>query len=180
MPHYFDEFVKLKCAPDLLALELFPNGKEITESFGAYNAVRNYILPKTNIKLSQEDVDLVCVGDGCTPRTAAIFAFRSKWNCYSIDPALRMKDYSKIKRLTLYNKKVEEMEFSTNNPLIIVMVHSHATIKNTLAHVRSTKERHLVTIPCCIPHEIPNKTYLGYMDTGIMSEKNTVKIWMNI
>src|SRR5579872_7431860 len=40
---YLNEFTKLKCAPDLLAWGLFPNAKEITESLGAYNAIRKHI-----------------------------------------------------------------------------------------------------------------------------------------
>jgi hypothetical protein len=175
---YFDELVKLKCGPDLLALQVFPNAKEITESFGAFNAVRNYVCCD-KIKLSDPNIDLFVVGDGVSPRTAATFAFRSGWNCYSIDPIMRIKEYP-VKRLTLYAKKIEELNFETDNIAIIVMVHSHAKLKDTLLHIKSKQERHLVTIPCCVPHEMANKPYLGYMDSRILSEKNTVKIWRNI
>ena len=34
------------------------------------------------------DTLVVCVGDGRTPRTAALVAMRSRWDCVSIDPAL--------------------------------------------------------------------------------------------
>lgn len=36
MSRYLDEFVRFSRSPELLSLKLFPNAKEITESFGAY------------------------------------------------------------------------------------------------------------------------------------------------
>lgn len=42
MSRYLDEFVRCRCAPDLLARKLFPNAKEVTESFAAYAAVRKH------------------------------------------------------------------------------------------------------------------------------------------
>jgi hypothetical protein len=43
-----------------------------------------------------------------------------------------------------------------------------------------TKRLDIVAIPCCIPQEINNKPYLGYKDTNIWSDKNTVKIWFDV
>ena len=34
--HYLNYFIKLKCAPDLLAAKLFPNVKEISETLTAF------------------------------------------------------------------------------------------------------------------------------------------------
>lgn len=36
MSRYLDEFVRFSRSPETLTLKLFPNAKEITESFGAY------------------------------------------------------------------------------------------------------------------------------------------------
>ncbi|MBU4001349.1 MAG: hypothetical protein KKB94_03425, partial [Proteobacteria bacterium] len=54
---------------------------------------------------------VVAIADGTSPRAAALFAMRSKWNCYSIDPRLKSKgSWSSIKRLKLIPKKVEDTE----------------------------------------------------------------------
>jgi hypothetical protein len=175
---YFDELVKLQCGPELLSLKLFPNAKEITESFGAFGAVRNYVCSES-LKLEDPSIELFAVGDGVTPRTAATFAFRSNWTCHSIDPEMRMKEYP-VRRLSIYRNKIEELNFLADGIAVIALVHSHAKIKDVLNHIHSKKERHLITIPCCVPHEIANTPYIGYMDTRILSEKNTVKIWKDI
>ncbi len=179
MKKYINEFFRLNCAPQLLMYKLFPNVKEITESLGAFNAVRNVVMNKTNIKFDDPLITIVCVGDGFVPRTAATFAMRSKWYCYSVDPNLRMKEYP-IKRLVQVNKKIEDIDLNFSNSIVIIVaVHSHAKVEDMLNHIIG-KERHFVTIPCCVPHEINNKEYIGYFDENIWSEKNTVKIWMNI
>lgn len=36
---YINEFIRLRGAPDLLALGVFPNAKEITETMAAWSAV---------------------------------------------------------------------------------------------------------------------------------------------
>lgn len=178
---YMNEFIKLnKSGSDMLQLGLFPDAKEITESCGAYNAVMT--------KLKQYDpmdpaVTLVSVGDGTTPRTAALFAFRTKWNCVSIDPLLKnCAGYEeKIQRLTCYNSKVEDIHPSRLefDKVVIVAVHSHANLQNILQHVRG-KVRSLVAIPCCVPYVHESIKPIEYSDSGIWSPKNTVKVWRTI
>ncbi|EEY62651.1 uncharacterized protein PITG_14429 [Phytophthora infestans T30-4] len=90
---YLNEFVgKLHCAPALLQHGLFPDAKEVTESMALFNAVRRYIEPKSeeeSLKINGKHDGIVVVGDGNTPRTAAMFAFRMRgWKCYSVDPAM--------------------------------------------------------------------------------------------
>jgi hypothetical protein len=179
---YINEFIRLKCASDLLERELFPNAKEITESMAAFNAVRTML----NLSPMDESVSLVAVGDGVTPRTAAMFAFRTKWNCYSIDPALdtgrkwfSLPSY----RLTVVADKVEnlirpggEKFWIFDGVVVIVAVHSHAPLPVVLEHIKGSP-RHVVAIPCCVPQEIPHRIYSGYIDNGIWSPKNTVKVW---
>jgi hypothetical protein len=187
MPNqYINEFLRLKCAPELIEWKLFPNAKEITESIGCYNAVLHYIVEKESelnvpIKLNDPTINLVSVGDGSTPRTAALFAMRSNWRCYSVDPNANNKDYSHIKRLTIIKKRIEDcgdmLHFTS--PCIIVCVHSHAKLDAILNKI-SAPVLHLVTIPCCIPHNLYNRPYIGYRDRGIRSEKNEVKIWLNV
>jgi len=183
---YLSEYLRLKCCSDLSAAGLWPNAKEITESMGAFNAVRNYIIKgeneeSKNKKFGRKDIGLVSVGDGGTPRTAALFACRTAWECWSIDPALNINKHWPFNRLHTEKRKVEDvvLDMTMFEVCIIVMVHSHASINSTLANIKA-KERHLVTIPCCVPHTIENKPYIGYTDKNIASPKNEVKIWTNI
>ena len=93
---YLDEFLRLDCAGVLAEpfgakrTRMFPNPKEITESFSAFHCFRRCMSSMGHRieDLTAEDA-IICVGDGSTPRTAALFAFRVRHvQCFSIDPAL--------------------------------------------------------------------------------------------
>jgi hypothetical protein len=73
---YLNEFIKLRCAPELLTLRVFPDAKEITEAMSVLSAWRAHILPLAAAlppAAAGERRCIVCVGDGCTPRSAALF-----------------------------------------------------------------------------------------------------------
>lgn len=180
MKQHINEFVKLKCAPDLLASGLFPNAKEITESMSAYHAVFWHILKDKTKELGDPSIAVVSVGDGVTPRTAALFAFRSNWQCFSVDPTMREKEYG-IKRLSIFRGRVENFNIDCSNfsAVIILLVHSHATVRASLDRITGTV-RHVVAIPCCVPHELPGNPYIGYEDYDMWSPKRTVKVWRNV
>jgi len=187
MKRYIDEFIHhWKCASDLLVMGLFPDGKEITESMSVYRAVKDYVLNDVH-ELGDPEIVLVSVGDGCVPRTAALFAFMTKWHCYSIDPRMRSTDWSlKIKRLDVYPRKVEDDKLSFGEDfrkLIIVNVHSHASLNLVLPNVISTNPncvRSVVALECCTKMDIPGKPYIGYTDQEVWSPCNLVKIWKDV
>lgn len=89
---YVDEFLGLRCAPELLEMRLFPNGKEITESMSAYSAARKYVSCLPGFALNDPNVSVICVGDGHQPRTATLFAMRTAWSTYSVDPLLTVAE----------------------------------------------------------------------------------------
>lgn len=178
---YIEEFFKLnKSASDMLQLNVFPNAKEVTESYAAFNAVRN----KLKSDLSDPNTTVICVGDGHTPRTATLFAFRTNWQCISLDPGLDIKRIalweSKINRLHCIPKKVEDVDLNFKKATIVA-VHSHATLDDTLDHVHAD-QRSLIAIPCCVSYR--SKKYRPadkeYLDSGIWSPKNRVMIWRDI
>ena len=179
---YINEFIKLKCAPDLLALKVFPNAKEITESMGAYRAVMKWI---KGTALSTDDpyVHVYCIGDGVSPRTGALFAHMTRWNVTSIDPALREKYQNiPVKRLQVIRKPIAEVRVvyrEEKDVAIIVLVHAHVSMNEVLKAIQYPT-RHVVAIPCCKPQDIKNRVYLGYQDHHIWSPKNTVKVWINV
>lgn len=186
---YLDELFKLNCAPELMALKLFPNAKEITESFAMFNAVRGHW--RSGI-LSNPHALFVVVGDGVSPRTAATFAFRSQGTCMSVDPLLRLNpEWGKIKRLVLASKKVERLsspfvwvEKGAQTPTIIIHCHSHATISASVQAVSSWENprvvvQGIVSMPCCVPDEVPMGWKLAdsYADWGVLSPQRTVNIY---
>ena len=92
---YLNEFIKLRCAPELLTLRVFPDAKEITEAMSVLSAWRAHILPLAAAlppAAAGERRCIVCVGDGCTPRSAALFAFMTQgWEAISVDPEMKAR-----------------------------------------------------------------------------------------
>ena len=173
---YMNNFFKMKCAGDLISTGVFPNAKEVTESMGAWNAYFYHL--KDKYPLNESSVTVISVGDGCTPRTAALFAFRSNFDCVSLDPNLkREKTWSKIDRLTLIKSKVEDVDLEYEKVLILA-VHSHAQMKEILNHVHA-KQRSLIAIPCCVAYD-DFEPDIEYRDARIWSPKNRVKIWESV
>lgn len=173
---YINNFVQCKCAPDLLLANLFPNVKEITESWAMFEATNH--LP-VGYEWNNPDVTVVVVGDGHKPRTAAMFAHRTTWNAISIDPALVPHKYD-FKRFTMYRDKVENIEIERSGPLLIVMPHSHARISDCLKNIYSPM-RSIITMDCCVPNPIegvlPDHEY---EDVNVWSPHNTIKVWNKI
>lgn len=177
MRRHINEFFRLDCSGDLLNLRVFPNAKEITESMGAFHAVRKVIIPETGLRYDDPNTVVFVVGDGAKPRTGAMFAMRSRWNVVSIDPTMNFG--RGVMRLTVVRRKIENENFySPSKIALIILVHSHAKIQDCLDAIRYPT-RHVVSIPCCVPHDLPHKTFVGYKDTDIWSEKNDVKVWLN-
>lgn len=174
---YLDAFVTATCGPDLLALGLFPNAKEITESWAAFAAVRRYL--GGDYPFDDPNLTVVCVGDGTTPRTAAMFAFRTAWRCYSVDPLLRADPrWGRIQRLTVLPIRIEAMRVVPPAAALLVAVHSHADLTAARAAIQAERVA-VIALPCCVPQIVG----LGvppdvvYEDWGIWSPERTVKIW---
>jgi len=176
---YLDELIKLKCASDLLATGLFPNAKEITESFGAFRAVTKHCYGVKS--RGDKDIVIICVGDGVGPRTSSVFAFRSAWECISVDPNMRLNKELKIKRITRVKAKIENWRYDAKGKrVVIVAVHSHAKLDDAVTAVSNAKELKVVAIPCCVPQEIHSglfKLIAEYEDWRIVSPKRTIKVW---
>ena len=82
-----DRFLRWRCALDLIEMGLFPNAQEISESMACLSAIERHLAHIT--RLSDTSTTCVVIGDGSTPRTAALLAMRSKWRVLSVDPALQ-------------------------------------------------------------------------------------------
>jgi hypothetical protein len=166
-------FLSRRSAVDLLALKVFPNPKEITESVAAYHAVEHY-LSHQGFALGDRDTLLVAVGDGSTPRTAALFAHQTAWACHSVDPRLRDRSW-RIDRLTLHRCRIEECHFEAER-VVIVAVHAHVDLARARKAV-AAEHVGVVAIPCCVPLDLDRPPDVAYEDFGIWSPHRTVKVW---
>ena len=203
---YLDQFLQLKCAPDLLAMGLFPNSKEITESFACWTAVRQHILPRLAPSTSKTDRQnaIIVVGDGMTPRTGALCAFLSKsqWQCFSIDPILAYDSYADMKFiprrclttaehceewktvqcLRMARAKIQTVSIECRRA-IIIMMHAHVSIDDAVAAVDASEGIvGLVTCPCCkwapFQQEFFGQTaHHQYTDLRLLSAKNQMNVW---
>ena len=182
---YMDEFIRLKCAGDLLNLKVFPDAKEITESMAAYRAAIKCLFDDFN----PGDPTVACyvIGDGCTPRTAALLVFRTAWTCASIDPRLRPKlVYEGIERLLVIPLTIEDTatcfypeKYPPPKKALIIAVHSHADLKKAVSLINS-KHKAVIAIPCCVPQELDIPPTYEFDDWGIWSPERTVKVWPRI
>lgn len=190
---YVNRFISLDSLEEFGKYDLFPNVKEVTESFGMYSAVtHNICMNDEYIDVDRENTRIFVVGDGVVPRTASVFAFMTKWECYSIDPDMRDVDYSGIRRLKTFPHKIEDTSRSSYieriiryedqgwnaKNHIIIMPHSHAEIEPTWERLHNDRTW-LITMPCCVHHEMKKLECYSYTDPHIASEKNRIKIYCN-
>ncbi|CAI5727555.1 unnamed protein product [Hyaloperonospora brassicae] len=192
---YLDEFVgKLHCASALLQYELFPDAKEITESMALFNTVRRYIEPgdcekDVNAEPGSKHDGIVVVGDGNTPRTAALFAFRMRgWTCYSVDPAMeketseRSKRWTEITNLVVVRNKVENVRIALRRA-IVVLVHAHVTLDQALSAIQAEQICGVVTLPCCNWYGQQESLFgrgpdLVYDDFSVLSNHREIRLWI--
>jgi len=183
-PHsqYFTRLLDLSCGPELLSHQLWPDAKELSESFACSEAVFRFIMNKVPSNTNWNgpgDKCVVCVGDGNTPRTAALFAYQLKsrnfW-CYAIDPQLNLdpeadaakhvtstspdtpggtsvnslgSTYKGIDNLMVHRGPVEEV-FLNCKVCVIVMMHAHVSMDQVMNSVSKDCEYvAVVACPCC-------------------------------
>ena len=165
----------------MLDMNLFPNAKEITESFAAYEAVRQRLF--RHFQFADPKVVMIAVGDGSTPRTGATFAYRSRWQCHSVDPILAPKTrWAAIDRLHIHRKKIEEcsredFSITDDSTVVVAAVHSHAPLPLCTSVIGRVRRLAIVAIPCCVKLLIPEPSAEVYDDKSILSPHKTVTIW---
>lgn len=182
---YTTELLRLKCGPDLLALRIFPDAKELAESFAVYSAVKKHL---PGFKMDDPGTVLLSVGDGHVPRTGAVFAHRTSWACHSIDPCMRRTDWcDDVKRLEAWRARAEDLVGMQGWPIgpdattsvVIVGVHTHARWDAMLRLVSPVMVRTaLVVMPCCEPEALPPGGFdAAYDDDGVPSPDRTVYVY---
>src|SRR5690349_3207328 len=177
---YVDWFLKkhLNLLP-LFMTTGFPS-KEITETMAAVNA----LFHNSSFDVDRKDGDIICyvIGDGRTPRTAAVIAQSSNFKVWSIDPLLKIKKRQQavidtIPRLHLFPGLAEDfVNVDEYAPLsIIIAVHSHANLEAFWSRIKGPKIA--IAIPCCVAQTTDVEELGRYRDEKIFSEKNEIVYW---
>jgi len=180
---YLSELLKLDCGPELLKLRLFPAAKELTESFAAFAAVRNHL--GSVFSPDDANVTVVCVGDGKFPRTAALFAYRTKWQCYSVDPQMQNPgpSWGGVQRLEARCARIEETQpWFHAQKMLVVCVHAHVGLAECLSVMDWEQALGIVAMPSGnfysrLKMPEPHLPLAEYYDPGIVSPHRLVRIW---
>ena len=174
-PYYLERILAHPRAKDML--KLFPNSKEVTETFGAWEAVQKHL---PHLDRANPDIVAIVIGDGHSPRTGALIAMSTSWEVHSIDPLLRPKHVGKIKRLHVHREPFpsSSVDGFEGKRVVVVAVHSHAPFEPIL-NIRCS-HMDAVAIPCCVPHVLPNLKPQIYADAAIWSPERNVHVWKGI
>ena len=185
---YTDELLTLRCAPALLQLQLFPNAKELTESFACFNAARAHLAEA--FRPDDPSVLLLAIGDGLTPRTAALFAFRTSWRCVAVDPLMRAPESwgERIERLTAHRATVAAAAEAEPGGgfvaprVLLVLPHAHVGLAGCLRLVRWQVALGAVVLPCCDWYGTISTAGCGAPmheaeDPAIVSPHRLVRVW---
>ena len=202
---YIDEFLSLKCAEDLIAHKIYPNAKEITESFSVLHALRTYLNSSSkdpshrDYHFENSNVTAVVIGDGSTPRIASLLCFITKWNSvYSVDPMLNIKknrSWNKIRHLKCKRSKIEDLtiKIERDHNVVVLLMHSHVLLDRSLESLcftdgedrKSKSKIAVVTVPCCQFVEKHKTLYdkqadFTFTDVSMATDKNTFYIWKDV
>lgn len=187
VPHsskYHNDLMRLRCAPQLLNLGIFPNAKEMTESFASLAAAERVLGgPEA---ATRDDVLAFVIGDGVCPRTGVTLALRTKWQVVSVDPLLRPEwagfEPMGVRRLQCFADRVEDRRFKSKaRDTVMIFPHSHASVEKSIWCVRVSGRRHVVAMQCCFPLEVPNREPDEvFEDLGVASAKREFKLWRDV
>lgn len=153
---------------------------------------------------SRERDAFILVGDGSTPRTAALFAHMApSWRCVSVDPQLKYdtvasrayrgresadmraavdKWDTRVPNLVMLRRKIEQVRVHCRRA-VIVMVHAHVGLDAAVEAVRASAGIvGVVCVPCC-NNFASQAVFDGrgpdvcYVDTNMISQQREVRCW---
>jgi len=170
---HLDRFFDLKCKDVLSAV--FPNAKEVTESFAVYDAAVS-ILGRD--ALHDSSILAICPGDGVSPRTGATAALRSAWTVKSVDPKMGLRwvrGKHTIKRLSCVRANAEALTYVAQR-IVILATHSHASMTALLAKCHAQRVD-IISLPCCVKDGLGEPTR-SYDDADCISPARRVNAYV--
>ena len=128
----------------------------------------------------------MCVGDGVTPRTAALFAFRTKWQCIAVDPIMRVEtedgSWNGVSRLQIRADMIEETAPIKARKLLVVCVHAHVGLQQCLDVMSWESALGIVIMPCCNFYaalKLPegDEPVVEFDDRGVVSPHRLIRVY---
>lgn len=181
---YHKRFLESFSAENVIGLFCRYRGaaKEITESWAMLEAANDHVV-------GIDEHHIIVVGDGCSPRTAALFAYFTKATVTSVDPAFNMAHWIDHvgkqtrsglppQRMEIVRDKIADVRPNCGGkPVLVVWPHSHACMNE--CHPVDCGPRTDIAMPCCvkIPKEWMLKPHITYDDEHVESPHRTVHIW---
>ncbi|KAL7517788.1 hypothetical protein ACHAWX_002673 [Stephanocyclus meneghinianus] len=195
--NYLDQLFSMKCFPDIVSLQVFTTAKDVSESMAALQAASHHGLVGKGGKGCR--VKCLCIGDGSTPRTAALGCFLKKWDCVSIDPSLKSEWQGEQPKSILglfgFSGTIEEFVMSGKDRnddarydcLILLCVHSHArligsaSVESIMSQYKDIPYTTLVSLPCCPKfrshRDLGREPDVEYEDDCVFSACRKVQVW---
>ena len=203
---HIERLLSLNTCADLIAADVYPNCKELTESAGAYHAYFEYIHADLKKRIESENlsVSVYAVADGHSPRTGLMFALRAPYRVYSIDPEMNTRYlkhridtgdvYSewrghtifntpincRIKRLTCHKMRIENfIQDEKPDIAIIAAVHSHVSYEMIRRTIKAKNMVYGILMPCCcslLSKENMKLVIEEYNDVAVMSPMNKIYV----
>jgi hypothetical protein len=145
------------------------------------------------IDVTDKNNTFICVGDGSLCLTGALFAFLTKGQIISIDPAINFEKVAlwtqreHVQRFRFYKMKYQQYLKSLNESYILILVHAHVNLEELVYNFPAWK--YIYTCPCCNPidqtfsityqkkHNI--SVVLAGRDTEMITPKNDVFVYRN-
>jgi hypothetical protein len=188
---YVKKIFELESAPALIPFFRCKNAlKEWTESFGCFYAWLEFL--SKNDAISENDWTVIVPGDGCMPRTAAVFAYLTKFVCHSVDPLLYSAEKCPpVERLTYHRLHAEDCEIDcTGTRALIVGCHSHAPLNDAVRIPVNAIAVDLVWMPCCAgtypadkwmePDFVKRHQVGVFEDKQVMSPKRQIYVYSGV
>lgn len=191
---YLNSFLEKKCAGDLLYLfhQSKNPAKEISESYGAYRNMKEFI------NVNDLSAANICIGDGSLCMTGVLLSFLTKNFNICIDPLInkiKMDDFvekKNVKRFMTIKSKFQDVNINLKEDFFIdsyniICVHAHVNIEEVVK--KFPNWNYLYTNPCCkrdkqtfslkFQRENNIVPVLAGVDHEILSDKNEVIIYKN-
>ena len=86
--------------------------------------------------------------------------------------------------LTILPSPIEDisLDLSHVGTIVLLFVHSHASLKASLASIKKNKEAviHAISLPCCQEDDLGISPYSEWEDHSILSVHRTLRLYKNI
>lgn len=172
---YIDQFLRLKSISDILERKFFKNTREITESMAIYSACRDALPKKSDV--SDTSFKLVEITNSSTQRTAGLFVFLTRWECYGVGKRLGGKFFNAA-RLHTISGNAESYSFESSSTVVFVAIDPQFELSSVLDSVSAP---HVIVIT--LSTEEVAQGFVGHTpmferrDTAVIGDRQWIRAY---